>query len=152
MRIIKAAFPVIIALVFQSAAFSIEQSDSIKVSTVLKAENSWDGKPIVYPEGKPEITGMVIEIAPGGETSWHLHPVPSFGIVIEGELEVQLKNGEVKRLKPGEALAEVVNTPHNGRNVGSVPAKLVVFYAGAVGQKLSVKENHPTQAETKPFP
>ena len=86
---------------------------------------------------------MVIEIALGGETGWHLHPVPSFGMVLEGELEVQLKNGDVKRLKPGEALAEVVNTLHNGRNVGSVPVKLVVFYAGAVGQKLTIKEEAP---------
>ena len=141
MRIAKAVFPVILALVFQSDAFSLEQAASVQVSTVLKAETSWDGKPIVYPEGKPEITGMLIEIAPGGETGWHLHPVPSFGMVLEGELEVQLKNGAVKRLKPGEALAEVVNTLHNGRTIGSVPVKIVVFYAGTVGQKLSVKEN-----------
>jgi quercetin dioxygenase-like cupin family protein len=84
---------------------------------------------------------MVIDIAPGGETGWHLHPVPSFGMVLEGELEVQLKNGAVKRLTSGAALAEVINTPHNGRNVGSVPVKLVIFYAGALGQKLTVKEN-----------
>lgn len=141
MKIIKIIFPVILAVIFQQEASSLEQSASIKASTVLKVENSWDGKPIVYPEGKAEITGMVIEIAPGGETGWHLHPVPSFGMVIEGELEVRLKNGEVKQIKSGEALAEVVNTLHSGRNAGSVPVKLVVFYAGVVGQKLTVKEN-----------
>lgn len=143
MRIAKTVLPIILALAFQSAAFALEQSSAVKASTVLKAENSWDGKPIVYPEGKPEVTGMVIEIAPGGETGWHSHPVSSFAVVLEGELEVQLKNGRVKRIKSGEALAEVVNTLHNGRNLGSVPVKLVVFYAGAVGQKLSVKENAP---------
>jgi len=37
-------------------------------------------------------------------------------------------------------LAEVINTLHNGRNLGSTPVKLVVFYAGVVGQKLTVKE------------
>jgi len=87
------------------------------------------------------VTGMVVEIAPGGETGWHLHPVPSFGIVLEGELELQLISGAVKRLKAGEAVAEVVNTLHNGRNVGQVPVKLVVFYIGSVGQKQTVKEN-----------
>jgi quercetin dioxygenase-like cupin family protein len=64
-------------------------------------------------------------------------------MVLEGELEVQLKSGAVKRLKPGEALAEVINTLHNGRNVGTVPVKLVVFYAGAVGDKLSEKQSAP---------
>lgn len=143
MKIIKIIFPVWLAVIFPQVASSLEKSVSVKASTVLKAENSWDGTPIVYPEGKAEVTGMVVEIALGGETGWHLHPVPSFGMVLEGELEVQLKNGNVKRLKSGEALAEVVNTLHNGRNVGSVPVKLVVFYVGAVGQKLSVKEDAP---------
>ncbi len=82
----------------------------------------------------------MIEIAPGAETGWHLHPVPSFGLVLEGTLEVTLKEGQVKRLQAGEALAEVVDTLHNGRNVGNIPAKIVVFYTGAVGQALTIKE------------
>jgi len=141
MKMLKIIYPFVIALACHSHAYALEQSASVKVSTVLKTETSWDGKPIEYPSGKAEITGMVVEIAPGGETGWHLHPVPSFGMVLEGELEVQLKNGAVKRLKSGEALAEVINTLHNGRNVGSVPVKLIVFYAGSVGNKLSEKEN-----------
>lgn len=130
----------ILVFVFQSEAFCLEQSASVHVSNVLKTESSWNGNPIAYAQGKAEVSGLIVEIAPGGETGWHLHPVPSFGMVLEGELEVQLKNGEVKRAKAGEAFAEVVNTLHNGRNVGTVPVKLIVFYAGAVGQKLSVKE------------
>jgi len=136
-------FPVLImlAMASQPNAIALEASASVKAFTVLKAGNSWDGKPIEYPAGQPEITVMVVEIAPGAETGWHLHPVPSFGMVLQGELEVRLRNGSVKRLKSGEALAEVVNTLHNGRNVGATPAKLVVFYAGSVGKALSVKED-----------
>ncbi len=140
MKIIKIIYPVVIMLACISKAYSLEESASIKASTILKTETSWDGQPIEYPTGKAEITGMVVEIAPGGETGWHSHAAPSFGMILEGELEVQLKTGEVKHLKSGEALAEVVNTLHNGRNVGSIPVKLVVFYAGAVGQRLSTKE------------
>ncbi len=139
MKILRMVYPLVIAFACHSEAYSLEQSASVKASTVLKTEASWDGKPIEYPSGKAEITGMIIEISPGGETGWHLHPVPSFGMVLEGELEVLLKNGAVKRLKSGEAMAEVINTLHNGRNIGSVPVKLVVFYAGSVGQKLSAK-------------
>jgi quercetin dioxygenase-like cupin family protein len=129
------------ALACQSAAFAREAPTPVKASVVLKTELSWDGKPIVYPEGKAEVTGLVVEVAPGAETGWHSHPVASFGYILEGELEVQLKNGAVKRLKAGEALAEVVNTLHNGRNLGLVPVKLVVFYIGAVGQALTVTEH-----------
>lgn len=140
MKNIQIIFGLVMALGCHAQAYALDQSAAVKVTTVLKTETSWNGKPIEYPSGKAEITGMVVEIAPGGETGWHLHPVPSFGMVLEGELEVHLKSGAVKLLKPGEALAEVVNTLHNGRNVGSVPVKLVVFYTGTVGQKLSEKE------------
>lgn len=141
MRTLKRLVLIILVMAFQPGAFALEPSASVKAVTVLKAANSWDGKPIEYPAGQPEMTCMVIEIAPGGETGWHLHSAPALGMVLEGEVEVQLKNGSMKRLKSGEAMAEVVNTLHNGRNVGTIPAKLVVFYAGSVGQKLSAKEN-----------
>ncbi len=140
MKMFRIIYPIAIMLACISQAHPLEESASIKASTILKTETSWDGQPIEYPTGKAEITGMLVEIAPGGETGWHLHATPSFGMILEGELEVQLKTGEVKHLKSGEALAEVVNTLHNGRNLGSIPVKLVVFYAGAVGQKLSTKE------------
>jgi len=140
----KIAFIVAVGLLnlmFQPLALALESSAQVKVSTVLKTETSWDDKPIVYPSGKPEVSGLVVELAPGAQTGWHSHPVPSFAFVLEGELDVEQKNGSVKHVKAGEALAEVVNTFHNGRNVGKVTAKLIVFYAGTVGEKLTIKEN-----------
>jgi len=65
--------------------------------------------------------------------------VPSFGMVLEGTLEVTLKDGQKKHVGPGQGLVEVVGTVHNGRNTGTVPVKLVVFYAGAIGTPLTVK-------------
>lgn len=129
-----------LGLLFQSSAQALERSASVKTTTLMKTSSSWDGTPIAYPSGQAEITGLLVEIAPGGETGWHQHPVPSFGMLLEGELEVRLKDGSVKRLKSGDTLAEVVNTLHNGRNVGTTPLKLVVFYTGTVSQPLSVKE------------
>lgn len=132
-----------LALFIQAEAHSIEPAAQVKVSTLLKTETSWDGKPLVYPTGKAEVTGLIMELAPGAETGWHSHAVPSFDLLLDGELEIQLKDGATKRMLPGEALAEVVNTAHNGRNVGSVPVRILVFYAGAVGQQCSVKEKTP---------
>lgn len=127
-------------LAFQSQAHAIEESSTVHISTILKTTTSWDGNPIVYPSGQAEITGMVVEIAVGGETGWHMHPVPSFGMVLEGELEVHLKSGAIKVLKAGDAVAEVVDTAHNGRNVGTTAVKIVVFYAGTSGSELSFKD------------
>ncbi len=140
MTINRTAICVAMCLSFPLHAFALDQSVAVKVTELLKATNSWDDKPIVYPDGKAEITGLLVEIAPGAETGWHLHPIPSFGMVLEGTLEVTLKDGRVKALQAGDALAEVVNTTHNGHNIGNVPVKLVVFYAGTFGQNLTIKE------------
>jgi quercetin dioxygenase-like cupin family protein len=131
---------------FSVSAVALENSSGVKVTPLLKTTTSWDGAQLKYPEGQAEITGLIVEIAPGAETNWHLHPVPSFGVLMEGELDVHLKDGKVKRIKAGEALAEVVNTLHNGKSVGKVPAKIMVFYAGSVGSTLTVKD---PQTETQ---
>lgn len=122
------------------SAFALEETAAVKVTPVLKTEKSWDGKALSYPSGNAEITGLMVEIAPGAETGWHLHPVPSFGVILEGTLEVALKDGRAKHFQAGDAIAEVVDTLHNGRNVGATPVKIMVFYAGAAGKPLTVKE------------
>jgi quercetin dioxygenase-like cupin family protein len=119
-------------------ASALDGGVGVKITPVLKTGASWNGAAISYPAGKAEITGLLLEIAPGGETGWHKHPVPSFGMVLEGTLEVRLKDGKTRRVNAGEAIAEVVDTWHNGRNVGGTPLKLVVFYAGAADTPLTV--------------
>jgi len=128
------------AIFASQPAFALDQSAAVKVNKLMQTTSSWNGAALAYPSGQAEITALMIEIAPGGETGWHLHPVASFGYILEGELDVHLKDGSVKHLVAGQALAEVVNTLHNGRNVGKGPVKLVVFYAGATGSTLTVKE------------
>ncbi len=120
-------------------ASALEASETIKVTPLIQSTQSWNGTTIAYPAGQAQITGFVVEIAPGADTGWHQHPAPSFGVITQGILEVTLKDGKVKRLQAGDALIEVVNTDHIGRNVGGIPVKLIVFYAGAVGQVLTIK-------------
>lgn len=122
-------------------AHAIDETADVRVKQLLKTTRTWSGAPIVYPEGIAEITGVIVEIAPGGATGWHAHPGPSFGFVLEGVLEVKLRSGAVKRIRAGEALAEVIDTQHNGRNVGEGPVKLIVFYAGVQGQPISVRSD-----------
>ena len=140
MKLLPRLLSLATVLVCQQTAFAFEPSEVIKATTILKTQTSWDGQSLSYPEGPAEIIGMIIEIAPGAETGWHSHPVPSFGILLEGELEVTLADGQKKLIKPGEAVAEVVNTVHNGRNVGKGIVKIVVFYAGATDLPITVNE------------
>ena len=132
-----------LALCALPPAFALETSGAVVATTLLKTTTSWSGQKLAWPQGEAEATVLKVEIAPGGETGWHLHPGPSIGIVTKGTLEVTLKDGRVKRLEEGEALAEVVSTLHNGRNVGEGTLQLVVFYPGSVGTPLSEKPKDP---------
>ncbi|MBI5918212.1 MAG: cupin domain-containing protein [Nitrosomonadales bacterium] len=130
------------ALLCCREVWALDADDAkVKVTQLMKTTQSWDGKPLTYPAGQAEVTGLIVEIAPGAETGWHLHPVPSFALLLEGSLEVLLEDGRIRRLEAGDSLAEVVSTWHNGRSVGTVPVRIVVFYTGAVGQPLTVKRH-----------
>jgi len=132
----------LIALICLSlTACAVDTASKPTITPLIKATSSWDGKPITYPSGQAEITGLMIEIPVGRQTGWHMHPVPSFGMVMQGTLEVDLKDGQTKHLQEGDTLVEVVNTAHNGRNVGDKPVKILVFYAGFVGNKLTIGQH-----------
>ena len=117
--------------------WAAEPAPAVTSRIILKATRTWDGTPIVYPQGTAEVTGIIVTVAPGAQTGWHAHPVPSFGMVLEGELEVELQDGRHLTLKAGDGLAEVFERAHNGRNTGTVPMKVLVFYAGVTEKALT---------------
>jgi quercetin dioxygenase-like cupin family protein len=89
------------------------------------------GQPIAWPrEGTPEVTALLVEMAPGEETGWHRHPVPLLGYILAGELTVYQATGEKRVVGPGEVSLESVDVIHNGVNEGAAPLKMIVFVAG----------------------
>lgn len=125
-------------------------SQAVTLTPLLKTSVDGAGRPIAYPSGNAEITAVHVEIAPGQQTNWHTHPVPCVAYVLEGELELQLANGERRIVKGGQAIAEVVELLHNGRNVGAKPAKLVLFALGTTGQPYAVKATTPPTPTSAP--
>ncbi len=116
-------------------------AEKITSTQLIKTTTTWDGKAITYPtDEKAQVTALMIEIPVNGETGWHRHPVPSFAMIVDGTLDVMLKDGSVNHLKAGDPLVEVVDTAHNGRNTGNVPVKIMVFYTGTVNSVLTIKE------------
>lgn len=146
---VKTQFIFFVTLCWPLAVSALNENTALKVTPLLKTTTSWDGKPIVYPKGQSEVTALIVEIAPEGETGWHEHPVPSLGYIMEGELELRLATGDVKILHPGDVLPESVGVLHNGRNLGEEPVKILVFYLGEVGSKLSVA---PPEFAPPPLP
>ncbi|SFU62095.1 cupin domain-containing protein [Pseudoduganella namucuonensis] len=128
-------------LSFAHSASALDNSAAVKVTPLLKTTTSWDGKPIVYPQGQAEVTALIVEITADAQTGWHEHPVPSFAYVLEGTLEVKLGKGETKIMRAGEVLPEVVGTLHNGRALEGKNVKLLVLYTGSVEKKLTI--THP---------
>ena len=93
-----------------------------------------------YPKGEPEITILRIKIPPGSLLPLHKHPVINAGVLLSGELTVVTEDGKNLHLKAGEAIIEVVNTWHYGKNEGNVPADIIVFYAGTMDGPITIKK------------
>ena len=113
------------------------------VTLIKKASITADGRKMEYLKtDKPEVTALLVELPPGGETGWHLHPVPVYAYVLSGVLTAETENGQRRDYKEGEAIFETVDTPHNGRNLGKIPVKLIVFYTGEEGKPVTVRVQH----------
>ncbi len=113
----------------------------VEVTALAKSGSSWDGRVLPdYPNGKPEITVLKIKIPPGAVLPHHKHLVINAGILMSGELTVVTEEGKTLHLKAGEAIIEVVNTWHYGKNEGNNPAEIVVFYISTMNAPLTVNK------------
>src|SRR5271155_4899464 len=99
-----------------------------KVITLLQTTVNAIGQPIAYPQGGvPEVTALLVEMAPGEATGLHSHPVPLLGYVLSGELTVYQVSGEKRVVRTGEVSHESVGVIHNGINEGTEPLRMIVF-------------------------
>jgi quercetin dioxygenase-like cupin family protein len=114
--------------------------NDVAVETLAKSSVSWDGEALPnYPKEKPEITILRIKIPAGATLPLHEHPVINAGVLLAGELTVVTKDKNTLHLKEGDAIVEVVNKLHYGKNEGSKTAEIIVFYAGVVDKPITVK-------------
>jgi quercetin dioxygenase-like cupin family protein len=88
---------------------------------------------IAYPEGTPKVTAAIVIIPPGKDTGWHIHTVPLFVYILEGEVTVDYGSKGVKTFKAGSALLEAENWPHIGMNKTDKPLRILAVYMGAEG-------------------
>lgn len=141
---ILAALSVIFLI--QSSCATVRTSPEVNrtspmVKELVKTTQSWSGELLpVYPKGQAEITILRISIPAGTRLHTHSHPVINAGVLISGQLTVVTADGRTLHLKAGEPIVEIVNTLHYGINEGTVPAEIIVFYAGAVEMPITVVE------------
>lgn len=140
-RVMRQLFCILCLTLLPASHVSAADGNGVEVTVLAKSGSSWDGRVLPqYTNGKPEITILRITIPPGAVLPLHKHPVINAGVLLSGELTVVAEDGSTLQLKAGEALVEVVNTWHYGKNAGNKPAEIMVFYAGAMDMPITVNK------------
>lgn len=104
------------------------------VTSLLNTGQTIIGQGITYPTGAPaKVVSAIVTMLPGEETGWHKHDVPMFGYIIEGEVTVDYGAKGTRVYRQGDAVMEAIDWPHNGRNTGKVPARILAVFMGAEG-------------------
>jgi quercetin dioxygenase-like cupin family protein len=130
-----------IGLVLLFSGNLLAQDETAQVGVLSKSSVSWDGSRLPdYAKGAPEVTILRIKIPPGVQLPLHEHPVINAGVLLSGELTVVTEDHHTLHLKAGESLVEVVNTWHSGKNEGTQPAEIIVFYAGVRDTPITIKK------------
>lgn len=108
--------------------------EGVKVETIAKSSTAYNGQKLRYLKtDKPEVTALKVEIPAGGQTGWHVHPVPVYAYMLSGRLSIEVEGGRTFEFGEGDVILEVMGTPHNGKTIGNEPVTLVVFYTGEKG-------------------
>lgn len=131
-----AVLPLLIGIVLPPPGLAAEElSYESLVDPVLTASETVIGESLAYPVGEAaKITAVVVTVPPGGETGWHIHPVPLFGYILQGELIVDYGADGKRTYREGEGLLEAMSASHNGRNEGTEPVRILAVYIGMVGR------------------
>lgn len=128
MRIFLAPF---LALALAAPATAKDTYPPLEV--LLSSSETIIGQTIAYPDGPAKITAAIVTMLPGAATGPHIHNVPLFAYMLEGELTVDYGVDGKRTYKAGDSLLEAVGSVHNGTNTGSGIARVLVVFAGAEG-------------------
>jgi quercetin dioxygenase-like cupin family protein len=72
-----------------------------------------------------------------GAAGKHTHPGEELGYVLEGTLLLEVAGQPPRTLKAGEAFFIPAGTVHDGKNVGSGPAKVLATYIVEKGKPVA---------------
>jgi quercetin dioxygenase-like cupin family protein len=80
---------------------------------------------------------VVAEFVPGGVAGRHTHPGEELGYVMEGTLQLEVAGQPPRTLKAGETFFIPAGVVHDGKNVGSGPAKVLATYIVEKGKPVA---------------
>jgi quercetin dioxygenase-like cupin family protein len=148
----RTIFSILLTMVFVQATVSVwAEPQDVTVTAVMKSSTTISGQKIEYPKtDKAEMSSVLVEIQPGKENGRHMHSVPTYVHVLEGTMTVEFEDGSRQSFQAGTGFLEVVNTLHSAKNLGEVPLRLLVVFAGEEGRPNLIRpEQHQTSDKTK---
>src|SRR5436305_12352949 len=80
---------------------------------------------------------VVAEFVPGGAAGKHTHPGEELGYILEGTLQLEIAGQPPRTLKAGEVFFIPAGTVHDGKNIGSGPAKVLATYVVEKGKPVA---------------
>ena len=112
-----------------------------QVEVIVHGGTTIAGETIVYPADQPAmVTAAVVTLAPGQQTGWHIHGVPVFGYILDGELTVDYGDLGTRVYRQGDGFLEAISFRHNGRNAGEVPVRVLAVFIGGEASRNTIAE------------
>ncbi len=124
----------------------------LKPTRVFEGTSTTIGQPIQFPHFRNQVTVLLLELAPGGETGPYQNPAPTFEYILEGTVTVDIEGFGHKVFSAGQGFLEPINTWHTALNRGTTPVKAVVLYAGEEGKPTLVRRAVASQVGLKVTP
>ncbi len=123
-----------------SVSLPVFAQTGFNATPVLTKSKTITGQALRYPKSKsPEVSSVLVEIKPGGESGRHKHPVSPHIYVIQGVVTIEFDDGKQKSFPAGKAFLEAVNTWHNAKNLGDTPVKMLVVFFGEKGKQNMIR-------------
>jgi len=128
-----------IAMIALFAAAVSAQAVNFHSATVLQTSTTVAGRPIEYPLFHNQVTALLVQISPGGQSGRHMHPAPMFIYILDGELTYELDGQPVRLYKAGQAFVEGPGMWHNATNRSSGLLKFLAVLHGEEGKPITVR-------------
>ena len=78
-----------------------------------------------------------VTLAVGGREGRHTHPGVLIGYILQGELTLDVEGQPTRVYKPGDVGLIPAGVVHEGRNMGSVPIKVIATFIVEKGKPLA---------------
>ena len=84
--------------------------------------------PVSEENGPQDVNVLQREFPVGAASGWHVHPGVEIAYLLSGEMELRTEGMPPRRLRPGDHFVMPRGMEHNGINVGTTPALVMITY------------------------